>query len=92
MSSKSLEEVIEEVKALSPDEQLRVKELIDSLLAGPAESNPLLPEDLLERKLLEDGLISQIPTRNYDPKTYREFEPIEVKGKPVSETIIEERR
>ena len=92
MSSASLEQVIEEVKALSQEEQRQVRELIDSLLENPAETHEhLSPEDLLERRLLERGVISEIPKRKFDPDTYKEFEPIEVKGKPVSETIIEER-
>jgi hypothetical protein len=92
MSSTSLEKVIEEVKALTQEEQRHVRELIDSLLESPAETHEhFSPEDLLERRLLERGVISAIPKRNFDPDTYKEFEPIEVKGKPVSETIIEER-
>lgn len=92
MSSTSLEKVIEQVKALTQEEQREVRELIDSLLQKTAESQEVLsPEDMLERRLLEDGLISELPTRDFDPDTYEEFEPIEVKGKPVSETIIEER-
>jgi hypothetical protein len=94
MSSTSLEKVIEEVKALTPGERRQVRELIDSLPENPAETQEelLSPEDLLERRLLDRGVISEIPKRNFDPDTYKEFEPIEVKGKPVSETIIEERR
>jgi hypothetical protein len=94
MSSTSLEKVIEGVKALTPGERRQVRELIDSLPENPAETQEelLSPEDLLERRLLDRGVISEIPKRNFDPDTYKEFEPIEVKGKPVSETIIEERR
>ena len=93
MSSKSLEEVIEEVKALAPAEQRKVKELIDSLLESAADTHKVLsPEDLLERRLLERGVISSIPKRDFDPDTYKEFDPIKVEGKPLSETIIEERR
>jgi hypothetical protein len=92
MSSTSLEKVIEEVKALTQEEQLQVRELIDSLLENPTEvQEPVAPEDLLERRLLERGVISQIPKRNIEPASYKEFEPIEVNGEPVSETIIEER-
>jgi len=87
-----LEKIIEEVRALTQEEQLQVRELIDSLLENPTEAQERLsPEDLLEQRLLERGVISEIPRRNFDPATYKEFEPIEVKGKPVSETIIEER-
>lgn len=93
MSSTGLEKVIAEVKALTQEEQRQVRDLIDSLLEDSAEARELaLPEGLLERRLLKRGAISEIPERNFDPNTYKEFEAIEVKGKPVSETIIEERR
>jgi hypothetical protein len=42
--------------------------------------------------LLAAGVISKIPERNPYPEEYENFEPVEVKGKPISETIIEERR
>ena len=93
MSSTNLEKVIEEVKALTPDEQRKVKDLIDSLLKPSDETqSPMLPEDLLEQKLLQAGIISKIPERLPPPEHLKNFKPIEVKGKPVSETIIEERR
>lgn len=87
MSSANLEKVIEEIKALTPDEQRKVKELIDSLVGEQSVS----PEDLLAQRLLEAGVISHIPPRIAD-ESDRTFKPVEVKGKPVSETIIEERR
>jgi hypothetical protein len=92
MSSTSLERVIEEVKALTPAEQQKVRELIDSLLETPAEALEALSlEDLLEQRLLERGVISEIPKRLRDPEQYRDFKPVKVKGKPLSETIIEDR-
>ena len=102
MSSANLEKVIEEVKALTLDEQRKVKDLIDSLLRALDEEAVsitqtiqhavLSPEELFEQKLLEAGLISEIPKRSPTPEHFRDFKPVEVKGKPVSETIIEERR
>ena len=89
MSSTNLEQVLEEVRTLTPDEQRQVRKLIDELLEN---SIPLSPEDLLEQRLLEAGIISEIPARVTDPAHHRDFKPIEVRGKPVSETIIEERR
>ncbi len=89
MSSANLEKVLEEIKALPPDEQRRVKELVDSLL----ESSPALaPEDQLDQMLLEAGLISRIPPPITDFTPYENRKPVEVKGKPLSEIIIEERR
>lgn len=93
MSSASLERVIEELKALTPAEQQKVRELIDSMLELSGETSATLsPEDLLDQHLLEAGVISEIPRRITDFTPYQNRKPIEVKGKPVSETIIEERR
>lgn len=89
MSSANLEKVIEEVKALTPSERRRVRELIDSLLE---QAVSMSPEDLLDQTLLEAGVISEIPPRITDFTPYQNRKPVEVKGKPLSETIIEERR
>ena len=47
-------------------------------------------EDEIEQMLLAKGLISQIPTRTDDPEE-ETYEPIKIKGNPLSETILEER-
>lgn len=68
MSTTSLQKVIKEVKTLTQEEQLQVRELIESLLENPAETPEVLSfEDRLERRLLERGVISEIPKRNFDP-------------------------
>lgn len=89
MSSANLERVIEEVKALTPEEQRQVRDLIDSLLADSMSPSP---EDLLNQRLLASGLITRIPPRIITSESHDRFSPIEVKGEPVSETIIRERR
>ena len=89
MSSANLQQVLEEIRALTPDEQRQVRKLIDELLEN---SVPSPTEDLLEQRLLEAGVISEIPARVKAIIHGRDFKPIEVQGKPVSETIIEERR
>lgn len=93
MSSTSLDKLIEELKTLTPDEQKKVRDLIDSLLEASAETSATLsPEDLLDQRLFEAGVISEIPPRITDFTPYKDRKPIEVKGKPISDTIIEERR
>ena len=92
MSSANLEKVIEEVKALTSDEQRQVRELIDSLLTTSDAAPEVSLEDRLDQLLLEAGVISEIPPPITDFTPYQNRKPIEVKGKPVSETIIEERR
>ena len=49
-------------------------------------------EDEFERQLLAKGLIDNIPTRDETDEEFDKFEPIDVEGEPLSETIIRERR
>jgi len=91
MSSANLEKIIEEVKALTPGEMRQVRELIDSLLTTSEAAPELSPEDRLDQLLLEAGVISEIPPRITDFTPYKNRKPIEVKGKPLSEIIIEDR-
>jgi hypothetical protein len=49
-------------------------------------------EDEFERYLLAKGVISHIPTRYETDDEFDRFEPIEVEGEPLSETIVRERR
>ena len=87
--SETLERVLEEVKALTSEEQ---RQLRDQLERWAQEQQSKAMEDRLDQLLLEKGLISRIPTGVKGLDNYREFEPIPVEGKPVSETIIEDRR
>ncbi|HXU36866.1 MAG TPA: hypothetical protein VN937_10935 [Blastocatellia bacterium] len=49
-------------------------------------------EDEFERYLLAKDVITQIPARDETDDEFDSFEPIEVEGEPLSETIIRERR
>jgi RNA polymerase sigma factor (sigma-70 family) len=51
-----------------------------------------IAEGKLEQMLLASGLLSEIPPRITDFTPYRNRKPVKIKGKPVSDTIIEERR
>jgi len=44
-----------------------------------------------ERKLIEKGLLSGLPP-GIPAEDYRSYEPVKVRGKPISESLIEERR
>jgi len=86
MANTVLEKVLEEVKELTPDEQRQVRDTLNQLLSNQQEI-----AYQLQKSLYESGLLSEIkPPR--DKHASRAFTPVEVKGKPVSETIIEERR
>jgi hypothetical protein len=86
MTISNLDRVIEEVKALTPDEQGKLRELLDRLLA------PQMTEEEFHQRLLERGVIGHIPPRIIDPVFEANRKPVEIEGKPVSEIIIEERR
>lgn len=90
MEQTTLEKVLEEVKLLAPEEQIKVRELLDDIL--PSKSNPPSREEY-EKYLLSKGIISHIPTRTGKrSEELKNFKPIEVEGEPLSEMIIRERR
>ncbi len=58
--------------------------------ATPAKA---LTEDDLDRQMLADGLLTQLPNTAQDSDDEDEDEaPVTIKGEPLSETIICERR
>lgn len=89
MPTATVERVAAEIKALPPDEQRQLWELLDAMRANWEEQEK---HQQVLQKMLEDGVITRIPPPITDFTPYRNRKPIEVKGKPVSETIIEERR
>ncbi|MDQ3814745.1 MAG: hypothetical protein M3347_12440 [Armatimonadota bacterium] len=89
MAIATFEEVAEAVKALTPDEQRQLYELLNTLLTnGQVQSK----EDELDQRLLAAGLLTRIPPPITDFSPYQNRKLVEIKGKPLSETIIEERR
>lgn len=44
-----------------------------------------------DRRLMERGLVRRFPS-GMTAREYRSYKPVEVRGKPVSESLIEERR
>ncbi len=79
----SVSEVLEAVRAMSPEERERVRALLNALLDGSSSTN-----DAAQARLREAGWLSE--TRPLAARARRT--PVEIKGKPLSETIVEERR
>jgi hypothetical protein len=90
-------DVLTEIRKLDLDEAREVAERLADYLREQ-ESEALVPadtearEDEFERQLLAKGVISHIPTRDETDEEFDKFEPIDVAGEPLSETIIRERR
>ncbi|HWG44959.1 MAG TPA: hypothetical protein VN688_19475 [Gemmataceae bacterium] len=91
MSLMNFDQVWEAVKTLPSDQQRRLRRLLNALRF---KRQPLTPEDELQLLLLKDGVIDGIPRPPTDAenKAYEEYKPVPIEGKPLSETIIEERR
>ncbi|MCU1266863.1 MAG: hypothetical protein JWM21_3181 [Acidobacteria bacterium] len=86
----TVEKVLEEVKTLTPGEQRQVHHLLNSLLENQA--HPQATEGEFHQMLLKKGIICNIPNPADDADEDDEFEPVDVQGRPLSETVIEERR
>ena len=83
MASDLFQRLAEELRQLSPEEQVQLKAVLERELL-----------DELDRRLLAKGVISRIPPppTEADIERWRSWKPIQIEGKPLSETVIEDRR
>lgn len=82
----SVLEVIKEVQTLSGEEKRRVWQELNQIVSE--ESIELR----LQRALSAEGLLSEIKMPFIARSESEEVPPVKIKGRPLSETIIEERR
>ena len=87
MPSENLDRVLEEVRALTAAERQELRARLD---AWPAPSHST--QNDLDERLQAAGVIDHVPAPVTDLAPYRRWKPIAMKGKPLSETVIEERR
>jgi hypothetical protein len=80
----SINEVLEAVRAISPEERAQVRALLNKLSDASQPS-----EEAAQAKLREAGLL--IETRPRQTPARARHTPVQIKGKPLSETIVEER-
>ena len=86
----SAQELLAEIQKLPPAEQRRLLEVLKQDAMTKSELRPITVDEV-EQILLAKGIISEIPPLADYTDEDENFEPIEVPGKPLSETIIEER-
>ena len=98
MTHSEFNHLLGSIDALSPEQMRQLRRELDSKLACSCASNqpPLTEEELADQeaqhRLFEAGLLSEIkPPRRVSTGT-EEFTPIVIKGEPLSETVIRERR
>ena len=93
----SATDLLTEIRKLTLEEAREVAERLANYLreresTALASDETEAREDEFERQLLAKGVIIQIPTRDETDEEFDKFDPIEVAGEPLSETIIRERR
>lgn len=91
MAALSFDQVWQAVQSLTPRQQRRLRKLLDALRFM---HRPLTPEEQLQLLLLKDGVIDHVPrpATQADVQAFQEYKPVPIEGKPLSETVIEERR
>jgi hypothetical protein len=91
MATSNFDQIWEAVKTLTPRQQRRLGKMLHAL---PFMPQPLSPEHELQLLLLKDGVIDRIPRPPTvaEIKTFEDYEAVPIEGKPLSETVIEERR
>ena len=90
MSQETLQRVLEQLETLGPGELEQVERAVRGRLAADDEARK---REAFDRALVASGLVKEI--KNPTPQQLRDMldRPlITVKGKPISETAIEERR
>ena len=82
-----------EIQKLPLEEQRKILEaLTKGLNKGSEQKAKPISEDQIESKLFEQGIIGNLPNLADYTDEDDDFEPIEIEGEPISETIIRERR
>jgi hypothetical protein len=83
------QEIIDQIKLLPLEQQKKIKDSIP--VNGSKENVKEVSEEEFLQLLYEEKIIGNIP--NPDEYTDRDeaFEPVETKGRPTSEIIIEDR-
>ena len=93
----TVEEILNAVKNLPPQEQAEVRRGLEGLLAQSPQTDVLDEtqqagdlDQRLQRALYEAGLVAEIKPRVKRPRARPAL--IKIKGKPLSATIVEDRR
>ncbi|MEX2121415.1 MAG: hypothetical protein WD847_17610 [Pirellulales bacterium] len=87
-----VEKLIEEFRALPPEDQRRVRSALEPSTTCQGTRDVESLEQVFKQRLLDAGLITEITQPARDRNSFDSFRPVSIRGKPLSETIIEERR
>lgn len=82
-------EILYEIYRLPINQRKEIKEKLSKDLKDDVQQTPQISEKEFLEQLLAEGFISHIPEGITDEED--DFEPIEIEGEPISETIIRDR-
>lgn len=82
-------EIVDAVRNLPPENQREVLEVLRSQITGMRESP--ISEAEVQRILFERRVIGTVPSAADYTDEDDDFDPIVIKGEPLSESVIEER-
>jgi hypothetical protein len=87
MAQMTLYQILDQLPTLEPEELRQLNQAVQAQLMPQEEDQK---RTTFHQALLASGLVKQLKPPRHDEDTQRRL--IEVQGKPVSETILEERR
>jgi hypothetical protein len=90
-----IDTLIREIRSLPQDEQRRLQRALAEGTPDKNESSPnanKIADEDYQQRLVDAGLLKQVKPRHREQQSFDSFRPVEISGKPLSETIIEERR
>ncbi len=84
-----VEKILQDIKSLNDQDQRELRRMLDDGVSGQDET---ARQEQVRQDLIRRGLIEDRPRTAVDIERFEKWEPIPITGKPLSETIIEERR
>ncbi len=87
MARSRTDRIIREIETLTPDEQREVRDALARLFGeGPVSDVHLV------RLAAERGVALTLPDDPLSDEEFDQFQPIAVRGEPVSDTVLRDRR
>lgn len=88
----STQEILIAIKRLPPEEQKKLLAELEQGLGKEMLTEQSISEEEVQEILFAKGVIGNLPNLSDYTDKDDNFEPIEIEGEPLSETIIRERR
>jgi hypothetical protein len=87
-----VERLIQQIQSLPPEDQARIRQALEAEIVPLAPKAERSAAVELQKRLIEAGMLSEFKAPRRDAVAFKSRKPVEIEGKPLSETIIQERR